>query len=59
MVLNDGAKMSKSLGNTNDPEEMIQNYGADTRPFIHDVYISEFEQSLEWSDTAINGSLWF
>ena len=30
MVLNDGAKMSKSLGNTVDPEEMIQNYGADT-----------------------------
>ncbi|HIF18861.1 MAG TPA: leucine--tRNA ligase, partial [Gammaproteobacteria bacterium] len=29
MVLNNGAKMSKSLGNTVDPEEMINNYGAD------------------------------
>ena len=58
MVLNDGAKMSKSLGNTVDPEEMIQNYGADTvRLFM--MFTSPPEQSLEWSDTAINGSYWF
>ena len=56
MVLNDGAKMSKSLGNTVDPEEMIQNYGADTvRLFM--MFTSPPEQSLEWSDTAINGSM--
>jgi len=58
MVLNDGAKMSKSLGNTVDPEEMIQNYGADTvRLFM--MFTSPPEQSLEWSDTAINGSYRF
>ena len=58
MVLNDGAKMSKSLGNTVDPEEMIQNYGADTvRLFM--MFASPPEQSLEWSDTAINGSYRF
>ena len=58
MVLNDGAKMSKSLGNTVDPEEMIQNYGADTvRLFI--MFTAPPEQSLEWSDKAINGSYRF
>jgi len=58
MVLNDGAKMSKSLGNTVDPEEMIQNYGADTvRLFM--MFTSPPEQSLEWSDTAMNGSYRF
>ena len=58
MVLNDGAKMSKSLGNTVDPEEMIQNYGADTvRLFM--MFTAPPEQSLEWSDKAINGSYRF
>ncbi|MDC3240337.1 leucine--tRNA ligase [Gammaproteobacteria bacterium] len=58
MVLNNGAKMSKSLGNTVDPEEMIQNYGADTvRLFI--MFTAPPEQSLEWSDKAINGSYRF
>ena len=58
MVLNNGAKMSKSLGNTVDPEEMIKNYGADTvRLFM--MFTSPPEQSLEWSDKAINGSYRF
>ena len=58
MVLNDGAKMSKSLGNTVDPEEMIKNYGADTvRLFM--MFTAPPEQSLEWSDKAINGSFRF
>ena len=58
MVLNNGAKMSKSLGNTVDPEEMIQNYGADTvRLFM--MFTAPPEQSLEWSDKAINGSYRF
>ena len=58
MVLNDGAKMSKSLGNTVDPEEMINNYGADTvRLFM--MFTAPPEQSLEWSDKAINGSFRF
>jgi leucyl-tRNA synthetase len=50
--------MSKSLGNTVDPEEMIQNYGADTvRLFM--MFTAPPEQSLEWSDKAINGSYRF
>ena len=58
MVLKDGAKMSKSLGNTVDPEEMIKNYGADTvRLFM--MFTAPPEQSLEWSDTAIEGSYRF
>jgi leucyl-tRNA synthetase len=58
MVLKDGAKMSKSQGNTVDPEEMINNYGADTvRLFM--MFTAPPEQSLEWSDTAINGSFRF
>ena len=58
MVLNNGAKMSKSLGNTVDPEEMINNYGADTvRLFM--MFTAPPEQSLEWSDKAINGSFRF
>jgi leucyl-tRNA synthetase len=55
MVLKDGSKMSKSKGNTVDPEEMIKRYGADTvRLFI--MFAAPPEQSLEWSDTAVGGS---
>jgi leucyl-tRNA synthetase len=55
MVLKDGAKMSKSKGNTVDPEEMISKYGADTaRLFI--LFAAPPTQDLEWSDTGIEGS---
>ena len=55
MVLKDGAKMSKSKGNTVDPQEMINQYGADTvRLFI--MFAAPPEQSLEWSDSAVGGS---
>ena len=58
MVLNGGSKMSKSMGNTVDPEEMINNYGADTvRLFM--MFAAPPEQSLEWSDKAINGAYRF
>ena len=49
MVLKDGAKMSKSKGNTVDPQEMISKYGADTaRLFI--LFAAPPTQDLEWSD---------
>ena len=55
MVLNGGVKMSKSMNNTVDPEEMINNYGADTVRFFM-MFTAPPEQSLEWSDKAINGA---
>ncbi len=58
MVLKDGAKMSKSKGNTVDPDEMIDKYGADTiRLFI--LFAAPPEQNLEWSDSAIEGGYKF
>ena len=55
MVLKDGSKMSKSKGNTVDPQEMIEQYGADTvRLFM--MFAAPPEQSLEWSDSAVGGS---
>jgi leucyl-tRNA synthetase len=58
MVLKDGAKMSKSLGNTVDPEELINQYGADTvRLFT--MFAAPPEQSLEWSDEGVKGAYRF
>lgn len=55
MVLKDGAKMSKSKGNTVDPAEMIKKYGADTvRLFI--LFAAPPTQDLEWSDSGLEGS---
>ncbi|MDR1495879.1 MAG: leucine--tRNA ligase [Clostridiales Family XIII bacterium] len=58
MVLKDGAKMSKSLGNVVSPEEIIDKYGADTaRLFI--LFASPPEKELEWSDRGVEGSYRF
>ena len=58
MVLKDGAKMSKSLGNTVDPESMISQYGADTvRMYM--MFTSPPDQSLEWSDSGVEGAFRF
>ncbi len=58
MVLKDGAKMSKSLGNTVDPSEIIKTYGADTaRIFI--LFGAPVEKDLEWSEEGIEGSFRF
>ncbi len=58
MVLKDGTKMSKSKGNTVDPEALIKKYGADTvRLFV--MFAAPPEHTLEWSDTAVEGSFRF
>jgi len=58
MVLKDGSKMSKSKGNTVDPQPLIDQYGADTvRLFM--MFASPPEQSLEWSDTGVEGAYRF
>ena len=58
MVLKDGSKMSKSRGNTIDPQELIDRYGADTvRLFI--MFASPPEQSLDWSDSGVEGAYRF
>lgn len=55
MVLKDGTKMSKSKGNTVDPQEMIDRYGADTvRLFV--MFAAPPDQSFEWSDSALGGA---
>ena len=58
MVLKDGAKMSKSKGNTVDPDAIIEKYGADTaRLFI--LFAAPPTQELEWNDSGVEGSFKF
>ena len=55
MVLKDGSKMSKSKGNTVDPQALIDTYGADTaRLFM--MFAAPPEQSLEWADSGVEGA---
>ena len=54
MVLKDGSKMSKSKGNTVDPDEIFENYGADTaRLFI--LSDSPPNRDFDWSDAGVEG----
>ncbi len=55
MVNKDGTKMSKSKGNTVDPQELIERHGADTvRTYM--MFTAPPEQSLEWSDEGVEGA---
>jgi leucyl-tRNA synthetase len=55
MVLKDGTKMSKSKGNTVDPQALIDTYGADTaRLFM--MFAAPPDQSLEWADSGVEGA---
>ncbi|WP_045857160.1 leucine--tRNA ligase [Teredinibacter purpureus] len=58
MVLKDGTKMSKSKGNTVDPEALIQQYGADTVR-LFSMFAAPPEQSLEWTETGVEGAFRF
>ena len=55
MVLKDGAKMSKSKGNTVDPQALIDRYGADTVR-LFSMFAAPPDQSLEWSDAGVEGA---
>jgi leucyl-tRNA synthetase len=58
MVLKDGSKMSKSKGNTVDPDILISRFGADTaRLFI--LFTAPPQKELEWNDSAVEGSFKF
>ena len=58
MVLKDGSKMSKSKGNSVEPDDLIKKYGADTvRLFL--MFAAPPDQSLEWSDQGVQGSFRF
>jgi len=58
MVLKDGSKMSKSKGNTIDPDAIIKEFGADTaRLFI--LFAAPPQKELEWNDSAVEGAFKF
>ena len=58
MVLMDGKKMSKSLGNTIDPDALVAKYGADTaRLFM--LFTAPPTKELEWNDSAVEGAFRF
>ena len=55
MVIKDGAKMSKSLGNVVDPTEIVEKYGADTvRLFI--LFAAPPQNDLDWSERGVEGA---
>ena len=54
MVIKDGAKMSKSLGNTVSPDEMVARYGADATR-MYTLFAAPPDRDLDWQDTGIEG----
>ncbi len=58
MVLKNGAKMSKSKGNIVDPNDMLENYGADTTR-LFTLFASPPEKDLDWNDQGVEGSYRF
>ena len=55
MVLKDGAKMSKSKGNTVDPQALIDQYGVDTVR-LFSMFAAPPEASLDWAESGVEGA---
>ncbi len=56
MILGEGGeKMSKSRGNVVNPNEIVEQYGADTMR-LHIMFIGDFEKAVTWSNEAVKGS---
>jgi leucyl-tRNA synthetase len=58
MVLKDGQVMSKSKGNVVDPDDMIEQYGADALR-LYVMFVAPPEKEIEWTDTGLEGSYRF
>jgi leucyl-tRNA synthetase len=58
MVIKDGAKMSKSKGNVEDPDQMVERYGADTTR-LFTLFAAPPERDLEWSEAGVEGCFRF
>ncbi len=58
MICKDGAKMSKSKGNTVSPDELIARYGADTVR-LYTLFVGPPEKDAEWNDRAVDGTYRF
>src|SRR5277367_4563711 len=54
MVIKDGAKMSKSLGNVVSPDEMVEQYGADAVR-MYTLFAAPPERDLDWQESGIEG----
>ena len=55
MILGEnGAKMSKSLGNVVNPDDIVRDYGADTMR-LYEMFIGDFEKTAPWSTSSIKG----
>ena len=54
MVIKEGAKMSKSLGNTVSPDQMVERYGADAVR-MYTLFAAPPDRDLDWQDTGIDG----
>ena len=56
MILGEGGeKMSKSRGNVVNPNDIVDQYGADTMR-LHIMFIGDFEKAVSWSNEAVKGS---
>jgi leucyl-tRNA synthetase len=54
MVIKDGAKMSKSLGNVVSPDEMVDRFGADAAR-MYSLFAAPPDRDLDWQETGIEG----